>query len=138
MMHFQAATAVTLKAHFSSFNLLLTTLLLLLFEMAARLLLQRDDDNKKGSPSQQQQRWRIRQFRLQLNEAAKNAGAAGIVYLRLRRANLVNDVLAWFQRASDAELLSSTRVKFEGEEAVDAGGVTANMYTEVMNECCRC
>ena len=137
MMHFQAVAAVTLKAHFSSSNLLLSTLLLL-FQMAARLLIQRDNDNKKGSSSQQQQQrqWRIRQFRLQLNEAAKNAGAAGTVHLRLRRANLVNDVLAWFQRATDAELLSSTRVKFEGEEAVDAGGVTANMYTEVMNECC--
>ena len=75
----------------------------------------------------------IQQFRIQMNSAANRTPHSVNFHIKLRRSSLINDVIEQFEKATTVQLLSSTRVKFEGEEAIDAGGVTANLYTEVMN-----
>ena len=76
-------------------------------------------------------KWRIQRFRMQINSAANRSPQSVKFQIKLRRSSLVNDVIEQFEKATTVQLLSSTRVKFEGEEAIDAGGVTANLYTEV-------
>lgn len=75
----------------------------------------------------------IQRFRIQMNSAANRSPHSGVFQINVRRSSLVNDVIEHFINATTDQLLSSTRVKFEGEEAIDAGGVTANLYTEVTN-----
>ena len=76
----------------------------------------------------------IQRFRIQMNSATNRSPRSDNFHINLRRSSLVNDVIDQFEKATTIQLLSSTRVKFEGEEAIDAGGVTANLYTEVTKQ----
>jgi len=69
---------------------------------------------------------RARQFRIQLNDARPGCTTT----ISIRRSTLVNDVLSWFQNVQNDQLLVPLRVRFEGEQAIDTGGVAACMYTE--------
>ena len=51
--------------------------------------------------------------------------------MQLNRSRIVEEVIKWFDGASENDLMRQLHVKFDDEDALDLGGVTANMYTEV-------
>ena len=49
---------------------------------------------------------------------------------KLSRENLVQTVLALFEKITPRELVGELAISFDGEEAIDAGGVTNEMFTQ--------
>lgn len=56
-----------------------------------------------------------------------------IFNLRVRRSSLLSDTIRCLLRANPEDLRKRLKVEFEGEEAIDAGGVSRDFFTLVTN-----